>query len=272
MKLTSHTHTPVARPTRAAAFTLVELLTVIAIIAVLAAILIPTVGTVRGTARKSACATNLRQIALATLSYAGDNRGQLPGAKTVNASTGAVTWTSMYRAIRNPAVNAVDFSDTSSVESSRQYATQLNGYLDTTKEDTLWRCPANTAGVEASLAINSTNETTYLLNHRSEASGTARHLPFGGSGLRPARLNEIVAAASAENDGSTNGRRWSTMTEHSQIWMITDLDSLNYGGQSSYPTTGVPMPHSGGRNYAFFDGHVEYRKADKLPANSGDRS
>jgi len=59
-------------------FTLIELLTVIAIIGILAAILIPTVSKVRNTATRSTCANNLRQIALGSLAYAGDHKGQLP--------------------------------------------------------------------------------------------------------------------------------------------------------------------------------------------------
>lgn len=52
-----------------AGFTLVELLTVIAIIAVLAAIIIPTVGTVQDRARKATASSNLRQIAIAYQTY-----------------------------------------------------------------------------------------------------------------------------------------------------------------------------------------------------------
>jgi prepilin-type N-terminal cleavage/methylation domain-containing protein/prepilin-type processing-associated H-X9-DG protein len=58
-------------------FTLIELLTVIAIIGILAAIIIPTVGKVRDTAKASVCASNLRQVASACLLYANENRGQL---------------------------------------------------------------------------------------------------------------------------------------------------------------------------------------------------
>lgn len=52
-------------------FTLIELLTVIAVIGILAAILIPTVGGVRESARRGTAASNLRQIAIAYAAYSG---------------------------------------------------------------------------------------------------------------------------------------------------------------------------------------------------------
>ncbi|MFH1500053.1 MAG: prepilin-type N-terminal cleavage/methylation domain-containing protein [Verrucomicrobiota bacterium] len=67
-------HTPAARR----AFTLIELLTVIAIIGILAAILIPVVGKVRVAAAKSACTGNLRELASASLLFANDHKHQLP--------------------------------------------------------------------------------------------------------------------------------------------------------------------------------------------------
>ncbi|MET0261717.1 MAG: type II secretion system protein [Rariglobus sp.] len=60
------------------AFTLIELLTVIAIIGILATILIPVVGKARDSAAKSTCASNLRQLALGTIAYANDHRGAIP--------------------------------------------------------------------------------------------------------------------------------------------------------------------------------------------------
>ena len=59
-------------------FTLVELLIVIAIIGVLVGLLMPAVSNARESARKTACASNLRQLGAALMAYGADNDRKIP--------------------------------------------------------------------------------------------------------------------------------------------------------------------------------------------------
>src|SRR5262245_43038337 len=58
-------------------FTLVELLVVIAVIAVLTALLLPALGSAKEKGRRTACLSNLREVALAARLYMDDNDGGL---------------------------------------------------------------------------------------------------------------------------------------------------------------------------------------------------
>jgi prepilin-type N-terminal cleavage/methylation domain-containing protein/prepilin-type processing-associated H-X9-DG protein len=62
------------------AFTLIELLMAIAVVAVLAAILFPVFAKARESARRAVCASNMRQLGLATNAYLEDWDGRYPWA------------------------------------------------------------------------------------------------------------------------------------------------------------------------------------------------
>ena len=71
---------PRQRPRHQCGFTLIELLVVIAIIAILAAILFPVFAQAREAARKATCISNLKQVGLGILMYAGDYDETFPWA------------------------------------------------------------------------------------------------------------------------------------------------------------------------------------------------
>lgn len=74
------------------AFSLVELLTVIAVLAVLAGLLFPVFATARGKAREITCISNLRQIGLAIRMYAQDYDELYPWAVDATDKYTPVIW------------------------------------------------------------------------------------------------------------------------------------------------------------------------------------
>ena len=67
-----------ARPPENEAFTLVELLVVIAVIGILAGILLPALARAKSRGNSAYCLNNLRQFGLALQMYAGDHDDALP--------------------------------------------------------------------------------------------------------------------------------------------------------------------------------------------------
>lgn len=78
------------------AFTLVELLVVVAIVAILIAILLPAMAAARESARRAHCASNLRQVAAGTMILANNNRGR---------------FRLSHHALREPHADAVHYAD-----------------------------------------------------------------------------------------------------------------------------------------------------------------
>ncbi|MBE7158231.1 MAG: type II secretion system protein [Rhodospirillales bacterium] len=122
---------------RREAFTLIELLCVIAVIGVLAAILMPVLKGVTARSRQVQCTGNLKQIGAAILLYTNDNNGQLPGPQ----------FQKIY--LTNTLPLALD---------------PYTGQTNPTDRAKLWTCPAN-AGIKKAQKAQTPMISSYMAHN-----------------------------------------------------------------------------------------------------------
>jgi len=75
-----------------AAFTLVELLVVIAVVAVLASLILPALARSKDSARRIQCVSNIRQLGMAATMYWDDNSGQTFSYRGAFTNGGDIFW------------------------------------------------------------------------------------------------------------------------------------------------------------------------------------
>jgi prepilin-type N-terminal cleavage/methylation domain-containing protein/prepilin-type processing-associated H-X9-DG protein len=124
------------------AFTLIEVLVVVAIIALLVAILLPSLGRARAQAKRIACFANMQQIFVAYTQYKDDNRDRIPDYAVVGnwrfrRAPGMKDPTSPTSLQETFGINAL-LAGVRPVESGNVIVKKkyLNGYSD------VWRCPS----------------------------------------------------------------------------------------------------------------------------------
>lgn len=214
------------------AFTLVELLTVVAIIGVLAAILIPTVGNMRKSTMRAECASNLRQISNAAGLYAQDNKGHYPRAYTV-VNKAEVFWRELL--VRGGYFGRPNLGVPDNRPQSQWHSSHFS-YLT---------CKAHRQSVPIERASDDWLRPTYSMNGTLATGQTPEWRPRLENIAHPARL-AYVADGPPPSGGSgvvINGALWSG------AWK-PDAEKA----------------HGGVANILFFDGHVEARKPDEIPA------
>ncbi|WP_043588818.1 prepilin-type N-terminal cleavage/methylation domain-containing protein, partial [Geminisphaera colitermitum] len=218
---------------RAQAFTLIELLTVIAIIGILASVLIPTVGAVRQSARNTTCLSNQRQIALAINLAAADNRDIYPP-----ATDNGTLWPS---SLRNYFGGKSDNTNNNSLNS------------------TLVVCPSRLLIPTAPTEIN---RSTYSLNPVimvDPINEPSRPTKINVSKItRPSEIVLIADGVQQDHGGAAarfykiGGDGWKTANVSNADTIIDDGPDMDGSGNAG----SLRFRHKGKVNVAYIDGHA----------------
>lgn len=221
-------------------FTLIELLTVIAIIGILAAIIIPTIGKVRQSAKSAQCLSNLRQIGMAFNLYPADNKGRFP------------------RTGLNPRPN-----DPSRVDAL--WYSAITPYIQTSAvaaTHAVYRCPSEEAQVDPA-RINSTVQ--YTASRALERSGSTTLV--SGLGSKPEEIPNVsqtflVIDSWVNQTGASTG-----ISPHGTLTYAQLTTSIS--GTPDASTT-VSYRHNSGVNVVFIDGHTARLSFDDFKSRVAD--
>ncbi len=224
--------------TQSSAFTLIELLTVIAIIGILAAIMIPVVSTVRESARAAQCTSNIRESGNALIALALENDGVLQVFHRGGRGSDGLTW-----------ANQVEQSG-------------LTGARE------IFFCPSAEHGLTDLYAHEGNPDSgswawrTYGMNMVDEVYGQAidgSDLPRGFG--EPVPVNQWRINIDNVRDPSHYWFLADSIYNSPDIWRPRfRIDERGPGGRGS-----LHLRHPGDRaNVFFLDGHVESADAARL--------
>jgi prepilin-type N-terminal cleavage/methylation domain-containing protein/prepilin-type processing-associated H-X9-DG protein len=255
---------------RSRAFTLIELLTVIAIIGVLAAIIIGSVSKVRDAARRSTCVSNLRQIGTAFPLYAADNRGLYPAAR-LPIYTGSYS-SSNPPPGANPSLNnwQVEISryimrgtlKINGVENGGQNLTELK---NTGAQSNIAHCPSFDlffANISTLATTSNLSTAGYGMNKNLNVAGfntnTSDTINGGGPYTYATRFPAVALNNPATSIlvGDSSEYYLDSLYQTSGWTLATDTDPTHLLGKPDGYLTSAPKRHGPTANYLFADGHV----------------
>jgi prepilin-type N-terminal cleavage/methylation domain-containing protein/prepilin-type processing-associated H-X9-DG protein len=223
-----------------AAFTLIELLVVIAIIAILAALLLPVLASAKKTAQGTQCMSNTRQLTVAWVIYASDNKDVLPEDLPCWVDQVNYNYGGWVNGLMNDSANWTD--NTNSVF---MMGGELGPY---TKNPGIYKCPA-----DPSIALG-----------------------YGAPRVRSVAMDFTIGSLETNGDLSEYSDYWPQFLKMgdfimpSSTWLFCDEhpDIINDGvffitggdggGPGMYEWSDIPASyHNGACGFSYVDGHSE---------------
>ena len=212
-------------------FTLVELLVVISVIALLAAITLPVLGRIKEGGRRTACASNLRQLGVGFQQYMQDNR-RYPMPGNYQKWKDGAHWVTGGLTIEGQPKNFTDAEqgladkDTFVYFDGRQAFVERGAIYPYVKEGGVYQCP--------SAPDVGKKKLSYSMNCALAGIAEPRI-------RKPSEIVLLVDEGETLNDG------------------------FFFASDNSSSSDSLMKRHNGGGNLLFADGHVKFYPFDSLP-------
>lgn len=236
-------------PRNRPAFSLVELLVVVAILAMLIGLLLPAVQSARSAARQTQCRSNMRQLGLAVLMFCDSNNGKFP-----------------LLAYHNN-------DDSEQNELQKSWIATLQPYLESV--DQVRFCPEDSDGVEGRIpTATSFAMNGYLRARRQmdtsdlppavveQVRRSARGLVDNFAKLQKTHATILMMEGTAAQLGTNYDH------VHSYEWFteqnLVRKDAPDYAVFASVSSEVAVDRHAGGANYVYADGHVATISSEEI--------